>query len=750
MLIRVRGGRAGIAQYLRGGQKAGREQSRDELDQRLVLSGNLSATDLLIRSMDSEGERYLHVTLSFKEDNLLPELMRTITERFRTFALAAYAEDEYCYYAEAHLPRIKSYVNRATGDFVERKPHIHVVIPTINLLSGRRLDPFGLVKQAEIYYDAFQEAINCEFGLASPKDAARVQLGGGSIAISRLKGDEFTGSVGRQSKSSILQKILDHDICDWASFLRLLGAMGEVKVRKADSTKPYAHLVPEGKTRGINLREHVFSPEFLQLPRAEKLQRIHAKSTIGYVEKTSGRRLSPEHESRLWAWRTWRSHEVRWLNPGNRKLWRAYKCADQGEKARILEERRQEWEQKYRKGAQDRTAPVEKALAAPGLIDARNSKKPATDRSPKTTPVAVETPRARPWSDSRIGELAREQAYRVQSEAAALEDEVPSLEDARKYLDGQRLLAALATSHGVLIAKYAAIVDAAAVPRIQCGNRKLTLADFLTKEIHLDWKSARVLLLATYTEQLREQLRDQSTTTSRLPAPITNPLIPKVPNAGQGLSPAAGLVTDLKGPDAFSRPLRAVDLAVSDEQVHAGSQRTDERQRVKPLDAEILVGTVKRPIRLRRATPTSEIGIPGMRPETETRPTLPSKPHVQDTSPSDRVPVARLFAIATSVLATAERRACAYDEGGNPTVFFDGSSISSDRWEDDAVLQTMIEIAHELFGSELSVEGTIEFKEAVGRMAAELGLDIQFGDALAAECYESRRTELAASNAPGM
>jgi hypothetical protein len=705
--------------------------------------------------MNSEGERYLHISLSFKEDNLLPEMMRTISERFRNFALAAYAEDEYCYYAEAHLPRVKSYVNRASGDFVERKPHIHVVIPSINLLSGQRLDPFGLVKQAEVYYDAFQEAINCEFGLASPKDAARVQLGGGSIAISRLKGDEFTGSVGRQSKSSILQKILDHDICDWASFLRLLGAMGEVKVRKADSTKPYAHLVPEGKTRGINLREHVFSPEFLLLPRAEKWQRIHAKASTAYVEKSGGRRLSPEHESRLWAWRSSRAHEVRWLNPGNRKLWRAYKCADQAEKARILEERRQKWEQKYRKGAQGLADPVGKAVASLDGIAARNVKKPATVPLAKMTPVAVETPRARPWSDSRIGELAREQAHRVLSEAAPPEDEVPSIDDARKYLDGQRLLEALATSHGVLIAKYAAIIDVAGVPRIQCGSRKLTLADFLVKEIHLDWHSARALLLATY----KEQLRDQSSMITRLPTPITDPRIPELPNVGQRIAPPAEFAIDLEDPEVVSQPLRPSESAAtaasassedSEENLHAEPQSTDDQQRLKGADVAESPGRAKRTIILKRA-PLTGMGLPGtMRAETEAGSTLPPKRHSPDTSPLDRVPVARLIAMATPVSNTVERRACAYDEQGNPTAFVDSQFVSSDHWEDDSVLRAMLEVAHDQFGSELSVEGPIEFKEAVGRMAAEIGIEIRFRDPLSAESYEARLAELAASSAPGM
>ena len=65
MLSRISGGIDGFADYMRTGQKAGRDKHRDELDERLVLSGDLDQTEALINSMDTEGERYLHITHSF-------------------------------------------------------------------------------------------------------------------------------------------------------------------------------------------------------------------------------------------------------------------------------------------------------------------------------------------------------------------------------------------------------------------------------------------------------------------------------------------------------------------------------------------------------------------------------------------------------------------------------------------------------------------------------------------------------------
>ena len=56
MLIRPNGGRDGIKKYLEEGQKEGRSYTRDELDERVILSGILEETDRIIQSMDKRGE----------------------------------------------------------------------------------------------------------------------------------------------------------------------------------------------------------------------------------------------------------------------------------------------------------------------------------------------------------------------------------------------------------------------------------------------------------------------------------------------------------------------------------------------------------------------------------------------------------------------------------------------------------------------------------------------------------------------
>lgn len=92
MIIRTSRGEKGIAEYLKHGAKQGRNYTRDALDERVVLAGDLDVTDRIIASMESaEGvSRYLHITQSFKEDVIDPETLRKIAEESVAFYGAAY------------------------------------------------------------------------------------------------------------------------------------------------------------------------------------------------------------------------------------------------------------------------------------------------------------------------------------------------------------------------------------------------------------------------------------------------------------------------------------------------------------------------------------------------------------------------------------------------------------------------------------------------------------------------------------
>lgn len=117
MLVRVRGGKDGIAEYLRDGMKSDREMHRDQLDKRICIDGDLSITDTIIKTMakTDKPENYFHVTLSFAERDISEEKIREVYEEYKRNIMSSYTEEEFNIYAEIHVPKIKSYEDKSTG-----------------------------------------------------------------------------------------------------------------------------------------------------------------------------------------------------------------------------------------------------------------------------------------------------------------------------------------------------------------------------------------------------------------------------------------------------------------------------------------------------------------------------------------------------------------------------------------------------------------------------------------------------------
>ena len=127
----------GIREYLETGKKQGRELHRDEIDQRIILDGDLAICERIIDSRETDAERYDHITLSFKEKDISPETLRAISADFKQFIHAAYQPDEIYIYGEAHMPKTateqKWNAEAKKYETVERFPHIHFIIPKTNL-----------------------------------------------------------------------------------------------------------------------------------------------------------------------------------------------------------------------------------------------------------------------------------------------------------------------------------------------------------------------------------------------------------------------------------------------------------------------------------------------------------------------------------------------------------------------------------------------------------------------------------------
>lgn len=318
MLIRVDGREDGVKQYLEHGRKVGREHTRDQLDERVILAGNLDLVDAVVQSIPMrEGTaRYLSITMSFKEEHIEPETLNAIVREFEAFVFGqAYKPGEYCFYAEAHLPRIKSYIDQKTGDLVERKPHIHVVIPKLNLITGGHLEPLGYVKSNLAFIDAFQESVNARFGLASPKDHRRIEITDASEMISRYSGDQF-GQAHRDFKERLLDEILTRDIRSEQDFRKLLAEHGVSRQRNAGRDDAYFNVKPFGAAKGINLKEYVFSPAFLERSAEQKALELKAQLQHDYTESGVPREVPQAVAQTLQTWRDSRALEVKYLANG--------------------------------------------------------------------------------------------------------------------------------------------------------------------------------------------------------------------------------------------------------------------------------------------------------------------------------------------------------------------------------------------------------------------------------------------------
>lgn len=533
MLIRVNGASSGIKEYLENGRKDGRDFSRDELDERMILSGDLELTDAIINSMDNEGDRYLHVTLSFKEDEISPETLRAIVGEFKEFAMTAYDQDEYNFYAEAHLPKIKSYVHQQSGELIERKPHIHVVIPEKNLLSGQHMNPFGKSEHQTKFIDAFQEHINVKYGLASPKDHRRIEYTSESAIISRYKGDLFEGTH-RELKDRILGQMLERGIDRFEDFQKLATEHGQARTRNQGTEREYVNVKQPGASRGVNLKEYVFSRQFVELPTAEKRAALAAEIKRQYDAPGEPRTTDRQSAARLAEWRELRAKELKYVNSGNRGFYQQYRAADRDTRRAILADRETRFYAKHRKEADERTNnPTRLAadLAANLRAAGRNIESASrVDRDPEQarrkladrraaravgtlvqrhigdqrTPAAegrrqgTERHAAGRRTDSVVGQLAAELSERRSQGRAGQSGEFSEI---KQQLDARRLLAHVSKTHGVMPEKYDVTKGKDGADRIRCGTRNLNVSDFLTKEMNLPWKEAAPIMREVYAAQ---------------------------------------------------------------------------------------------------------------------------------------------------------------------------------------------------------------------------------------------------------
>lgn len=337
------GGVDGVADYLVNGKKQGREQHRDEIDKRVILEGDLSITDKIINSMQTEGEKYDHITLSFKEEDMSEEMLKAISDDFKAFAFGAYQPDEINFYAEAHIPKTKTEEkwnpDTKKVETLNRHTHIHFVISKLNLVTGERASCFEYLlgkyagkDQTADFIDAFQEHINAKYGLASPKDNRRDNFTTNADILSRIKGDDFTGR-NRESLKLIRDAMIEKGIESPEAFKVMLAVMGTVSVGHGQGGD-YLQVKLYGQTQNVRLKDHQFTDEFVSLPMSEKLAFYDKK--LSQVSENDKATTAAKREELLSKWHD-RAREIKYLSPSSKFFKEQYSKATDKEKRFALD-----------------------------------------------------------------------------------------------------------------------------------------------------------------------------------------------------------------------------------------------------------------------------------------------------------------------------------------------------------------------------------------------------------------------------
>lgn len=340
-IFKFGGGNSGIKEYFEEGKKQGRTLSRDQIDQRIVLEGDLDICDSIINSRYTEKERYDHITLSFKEGNVSPEVLQAITADFKKFILQAFGEDEIYLYAEAHMPKTateqKWNAKTKQHEIVDRYPHIHFVIPKTNLVTGKRESVFEMLDASYAskdktmdLIDAFQEFINQKYGLASPKDNRRAEFISEADIISRIKEDVFTGR-NLQTLTMVRDQMMAQKIESPQAFIAMLEAMGEVTQGKGGE---YLQLKLHGDKQNVRLKDYQFSAEFVSKPMHEKFD-FYARR----ADKQTPEQIKAAETKRKLLLQKWsdRAREIKYLAPSSKFYLQHYVKATDAQKTHMLD-----------------------------------------------------------------------------------------------------------------------------------------------------------------------------------------------------------------------------------------------------------------------------------------------------------------------------------------------------------------------------------------------------------------------------
>lgn len=787
MIVRIGGGEGGFKAYLETGQKKGRELHRDQLDQRIPLFGDLNVFEIST-SHDGEGRRYDHITLSFHESHVSDEMLQKAAVEFRDHALAAWPEDQrhrLAFYAEAHRPKILSYMNAETGAQIDRLTHIHVGIGRRDLATGEAVEVLGYLGPESDnlkYIDAWQESFNARHGFSSPKDNPKITPENAVDTLARYSGarPDSLGSF-NQRKSAleiVLQKeILAKNITSWADFGKLLESYGTVsKMYKGKFNECY-RVKPHASPKAMRLAGIFFQREFIERPTSEKLSIISRKANAAYLEQMQPRKAPEYLDAVLNEWRTTRARENRHLHTGSKYYKEVYKPADTATRLHLLDQLERKCDAKpslvpnHRKekvtparnflsGMRVRNLDGIQAWTEMLLLD-HDGMDVRTDYVGGENRVGLRQATVERRNDQRIEVKANQPSSVIDRVIAEQRERYEQASDKdrfteiRKNLDCAQLLSHLSHSHGLNPELYRVHAAKDGTQRIRCGSRSLTPNDFLTKELGVPWKEAASILRKVYEQQIRSKVtqprnsksvpprlwQDYKAERSRSSAELSKRLI-----AFNALAKArrGGLVATYKdeqkaalagltGPELkAARSLEKLRIATVRAELSAvlKEERQQLRDSILPPNAQAWrvylhrcaqAGDDEALSTLRKLDDTARTRLPSI-------PSFTGTIYLDEEEGQKRRRLVALV-ILKSMTHVVESNGCVlYRQNGREILRDEGRHLAVlDEHNEEAILAGLL-IAREKFNGKLSLTGSIEFQRRAVAVAVTQGVQVKFID----------------------
>lgn len=278
----------------------GTNNDRNTKDNRVVLSGNLNT---LVKTIDiahqiGYKETYRNIVLSFNEDYIREKTLGFIAEDFRKQYLAGYKEDEYVFYAEAHLPKIKTKKDKDTdtGKIIYRKPHIHITVAAYSPRLEKALS-LGNHGQRLNELKTWKEITEKRYGLQAVQNSA-LQKDITEIYDTKLHSrKEVIELCNKVILNNLEDKILDPHRLK----MTLKDNIAEIEYIKESTSKakiPYYSIKMKNLDRPIRLKGKLFANDYLTFQEAKE-QLLEDKFDNKYYEVGLPRKVPSLLENKL-------------------------------------------------------------------------------------------------------------------------------------------------------------------------------------------------------------------------------------------------------------------------------------------------------------------------------------------------------------------------------------------------------------------------------------------------------------------